>query len=73
MAHPVTCVYCKQKFDRDKEPFVQISAARYAHKKCAEKNQIEKTQKELDYEKLINYIENLFGIGYVSFQANNSI
>ena len=37
MAHPVKCFYCKAVFDRDKEPFVQVSAARYAHKYCAEK------------------------------------
>lgn len=33
----VTCKYCKQKFDRDKEPFVQIptgKAFRYGHSKC---------------------------------------
>ena len=36
MAHNVTCVYCKEKFDRDKKPYVQISERRYAHKKCAD-------------------------------------
>lgn len=33
----VTCKYCKQKFDRDKEPFVQIphgQSNRYAHSQC---------------------------------------
>jgi hypothetical protein len=60
-------------FDRDKEPFVQVSAARYAHKACAEKNQVEKTQKEKDYDALVNYIENLFGIGYVSAKVAKQI
>ena len=73
MAHPVKCIYCKAVFDRDKEPFVQISDRRYAHKSCAEKNQIEKTKKELDYEALVNYIENLFGIGYVSAKVAKQI
>lgn len=73
MAHPVVCVYCKGKFDRDKEPCVQVSDRRWAHKACAEKNQIQKTQKELDYEKLVNYIENLFGIGYVSAKVAKQI
>ena len=73
MAHPVICYYCKQKFDRDREPFVQVSAARYAHKACAEKHQVEKTQKEKDYDALVNYIENLFGIGYVSAKVAKQI
>lgn len=73
MAHPVICVYCKGKFDRDKEPCVQVSDRRWAHKACAEKNQIQKSQKELDYERLVNYIENLFGIGYVSAKVAKQI
>ena len=39
MAHYVICQFCKAKFDRDKELFVQVSDRRYAHKLCAEKNQ----------------------------------
>lgn len=35
MAHIVTCIYCKKKFDRDKYPFVQVSPRRYAHKECS--------------------------------------
>ena len=42
MSHFVTCVYCKGKFDRDKEEYCQIGARRYSHAKCmlreAEKN-----------------------------------
>ena len=34
----VTCKYCKKKFDRDKEPYIQIpwgeKAFRYAHAAC---------------------------------------
>ena len=73
MAHYVICQYCKAKFDRDKEPYVEISNRRYAHKACAEKNQIQKTQKEKDYEALVNYIENLFGVGYVSAKVAKQI
>jgi hypothetical protein len=35
MAHIVTCIYCKKKFDRDKFPFVQVSQRRYAHQECS--------------------------------------
>ena len=34
MAHIVTCIYCKHKFDRDKYPFVTVSNRRYAHQEC---------------------------------------
>jgi hypothetical protein len=73
MAHPVKCIYCKGVFDRDKEPYVQVSDRRYAHKHCAEKNQVQKTQSELDYEMLVNYIENLFGIDYVNAKIAKQI
>lgn len=36
MAHKVKCLYCGQQFDRDWEPFVKVTAQRYAHKECAE-------------------------------------
>ena len=34
MAHNVICFHCKKTFDRDKEPYVKVSAKRYAHSKC---------------------------------------
>lgn len=73
MAHKCKCVYCKIEFDRDKEPWEQIANLRYAHKKCAEKNQIIKSKNELDYEALVDYIEKLFGIGYVSAKVAKQI
>ena len=73
MAHNVICIYCKQKFDRDKEPFVQVSNLRYAHKHCAEQHQVQKSQMDRDYEELVNYIENLFGVGYVSAKVAKQI
>ena len=33
--HKVKCKYCGKIFDRDKVPFKQISAQRYAHYECA--------------------------------------
>ena len=35
MAHNVICPICQQKFDRDKQEYVLISARRYAHAACA--------------------------------------
>lgn len=67
------CIYCKGEFDRDKEPFVQVSNLRYAHKACAEKNQVQKSQSELDYEKLVDYIEELFGVGYINAKIAKQI
>ena len=34
MAHQVICSYCQQRFDRDKEAFVQTGGRRYGHASC---------------------------------------
>lgn len=73
MKYPVKCVYCKSTFDRAKEAYVQVANLRYAHKECAEKNQIQKSQQETDYDNLVNYIEKLFGVGYVSAKVAKQI
>lgn len=50
LASIVTCKYCKKKFDREKEPFIQIPTGqthRYGHAQCyldAVNNKVEKTQ-----------------------------
>ena len=54
-AHYVTCVYCGERFNRDKEPTTQVSARRYAHKECAEKHEVNKSQEEKDLEALEKY------------------
>lgn len=64
--HRVKCKYCSQYFDRDKEPFKQISAQRYAHLKCAIAAENEKTQAEKDKEDLENYIMQLLEEDYIS-------
>jgi hypothetical protein len=46
--HKVTCIYCKAVFDRDKEPFTQISPRRYAHEECAKIHYVDKSQEERD-------------------------
>ena len=73
MAHKCKCVYCQNIFDRDKLPFVQISERRYAHKECADKFQSQKTQDEKDYDALADYIEKLFGVGYISAKIAKQI
>lgn len=73
MARKCKCVYCKIEFDREKLPYIQVANLRYAHKECAEKNQITKSQNELDYDALVSYIEKLFGVGYVSAKVAKQI
>lgn len=34
----VKCLYCKEVFDRNKEPFAKVSSNRYAHEQCAKNN-----------------------------------
>ena len=51
------CYYCGEQFDRNQEEWVSVNARRYAHKKCYEAVQSEKTQEEKEYEELIKYIK----------------
>lgn len=71
--HIVTCVYCKEKFDRDKVSTTQISARRYAHKDCADKYKVEKTQEEIDLEQLEKYIMNLFNEPYINVKIRKQL
>jgi hypothetical protein len=71
--HYVICPYCNEKFDRDTEPFVQINARRYAHKECADKYGEQKTQDELDLEKLEKYIMRLFGDNYINAKIRKQL
>ena len=73
MAHYVTCKFCKERFDRDKEPTVKISERRYAHKACAEKQEALKTQDEKDLEELENYIKELLKINTISAKIRKQI
>lgn len=73
MAHIVTCVYCKKKFDRDKYPFVQISPRRYAHKECSEGENTRLKQEELDKQALEEYILKLFGEEYITPRVRKQI
>lgn len=66
MAHIVTCIYCKSKFDRDKMPFIQVSPRRYAHKECSMTEDEKKTQEEKDKEELEQYILTLLNESYIS-------
>lgn len=75
MAHQVTCQYCKERFDRDKEPFVEVSPRRYAHQRCADSVIVvdTRTQEEKDYEALEKYIKHLFSEDYVNAKIRKQI
>lgn len=73
MAHIVTCIYCKKKFDRDKYPFVQVSNRRYAHTECSMSDDQKKAKEELDKEALNNYIMKLFNTSYVDARVQKQI
>lgn len=73
MAHIVTCVYCKQKFDRDKLPFVQISQRRYAHQECSLTEEQKLNKEEQDKLDLENYILKLFKIDYIDARIRKQI
>lgn len=67
------CFYCNEYFDRNAEEFVAVNNRRYAHKKCHELAQADKTQEEKDYEALINYIKKVFGYSAVSAKVSRQI
>ena len=71
--HKVKCVYCKNTFNRDKEPFKQISERRYAHLTCAIAAENENSQAEKDKEDLENYIMNLLGEEFISPRVRKQI
>ena len=73
MAHIVTCIYCKKKFDRDKYPFVQVSNRRYAHTECSMSDDQKKAKDEQDKEALHNYIMKLFNTTYVDARIQKQI
>lgn len=60
--HIVTCVHCRQKFDRDKVPFVEVGSRRYAHPDCHEKHKQEFEQNKKDLLALEEYIKQLFNV-----------
>ena len=78
MAHMVKCKVCGQQFDRDKTACVLVSARRYAHKRCAEKEgltgeAVEPPQKDPDLTALENYIMKMFGEDYVNVRVRKQI
>ena len=73
MAHIVTCVYCKKRFDRDKLPFVQVSQRRYAHQECSLTEDQKKDKEEQDKIDLENYILKLFKIDYIDARVRKQI
>lgn len=63
MAHMVKCAVCGKTFDRDKVFTVKYSARRYAHFDCYPKGDAiaPPPQKDLEMEKLKEYINKLYG------------
>lgn len=73
MAHIVTCIYCKHKFDRDKYPYVTVSTRRYAHQECGLTEDQKQLQTIKDKEELEEYIKKLFKISYVDARIQKQI
>lgn len=73
MAHRVKCYYCGHTFDRDKEPFVEVSTRRYAHKDCAEKAQKSEFQEVKDRADLEQYIMKMFNVTFLDARIQKQI
>ena len=64
--HIVKCLYCGKSFDRDKVPFEQVSARRYAHLECAAAAKESISKEEKDKKELEEYIMFLLKEDYIS-------
>ena len=67
------CFYCNEQFDRNQEEWVAVNARRYAHKKCYDKIQANKTQEEKDYEALLSYVKKIFGYSTIPSKVSRQI
>jgi len=66
----VTCVYCKQSFNKKEVEYKLVLNNKYAHIPCAE---LEEKREKTDAEKLDLYIIELFKIDYVSPRIRKQI
>lgn len=66
----VTCVYCKQSFNKKEVEYKLVLNNKYAHIPCAE---LEEKREKTDAEKLDLYIIELFKIDYVSPKIRKQI
>lgn len=73
MAHSVICKHCGERFDRDKEEAVAVSARRYVHKKCYEAYIEAVGKEEQDLLELEEYIKKLFKEPYVNAKIKKQI
>ena len=73
MAHIVTCIYCKQKFDRDKLDFVQVSPRRYAHVECSKAEEGKLSQEETDKQKFEQYVMKLLGESFINARVRKQM
>lgn len=73
MAHWVTCVYCNERFDRDRMPFEQVSSRRYAHLECHKREAAKREKDEKDKEELEKYIMNMFKEEFVNPRVRKQI
>lgn len=73
MSHYVKCVYCQQRFDRDKEECVSVGGRRYGHVECHNKDMAQKTQDEIDQYNLEDYIRKLFKTNTINVKIKRQI
>ena len=66
----VSCIYCKQTFNKNEEPFKLFSNGKYAHQSCFE---LEQARELTDQEKLEKYIMKLFNTDYVYAKIQKQI
>lgn len=80
ISHFVTCLYCQEKFDRDREPAIQVSPRRYAHQRCFENVKLHspelvpfQSQEDVEKQDLEEYLQNLFNEFPLNIKAQKQI
>lgn len=72
MAHIVKCYYCGKEFDRDKEPFIQVRARRYAHKECpSDKGADKKVLEQIEKDAFYDVVKRIYGENYNYIMINS--
>lgn len=70
--HWVICVYCGERFDASKEPYVKVGR-RYAHEHCAKQHENNLTKEEKDKQALEEYIKKLFQYDYIPLKVKRQL
>ena len=72
MAHKVICYYCGKEFDRDKVPYIQVRARRYAHQTCPSNEEANaKILEQMEKDAFYDVVKRIYGKDYNYMMINS--